>query len=69
MNTKLQNHETVEQFLARGGKINQVKPSAPMTDAQFERLVAEKRALDAYTEMKQKEAENEINRNHAYYGE
>lgn len=55
----------MNEFLANGGKIKQVGHSSPLTYSQFERYVAE---LDS-APIGQKEAENESNRHHAYYGE
>jgi len=56
----------MKEFLARGGKIKQVGQTCPLTDAQFERHIAE---IEASALIGQKEAENESDRHHAYYGE
>lgn len=61
--------ETVEEFLARGGKIQQLPQTAEQTIRQLEQKVEAKRLADKLAEKNMRDAENRKGCYSAYWGE
>jgi len=61
--------ETVEEFLARGGKIQQLPPSAEQTLRQLELKIEAKRIADKLADKSMRDAENRKGCYSPYFGE